>query len=195
MRKRRIFIGSVLLVVVSVLLYALFKKVSSSDEEAPIIVKNGSMDVVAGDDPGHNKHWKWVDVGGSNDKLFSHDPNQPHSNKNPGPLFVYVIGNPTGGCTALTSGEAVTVTYNDGFSIKFSRVQHGSSNNYFTHVEGSANQLKPVSAAPVPTLRHDATGYIDSVIVGSASPCTFANAAALSLICISPDDPSRACEQ
>lgn len=195
MRKKRIVVGTILVVAAATILYILLKKAASSDEEAPIIVKNGSMDVIAGDDAPHNKHWKWTDAGGAGNQRFFHDPKQPHSNTNPGPLFVYVIGNPSGGCTSLTSGNTVTVAYSDGFSITFSRVRHGASNNYFTHVEGSAPELTEVNGAPVPTLRHAANGFVSSVSIGTAAPCTFANAAAMSLICVSPDDPTDACEQ
>jgi hypothetical protein len=197
MRNKRIVVTTLFVVAAAAILYFLLKKAASSDEEAPIIVKNGSMDVIAGDDPPHNKHWKWVDVGGSNDQLFSHDPNQPHSSKNPGPLYVYVIGTPTSGCTSLTAGDTVVVAYSDDFFVTLSRVQHGSSNNYFTHVEGNRAELKPVNGAQMPTLRHDASaggGYVTSVKVGTAAPCQFANANALTRLCVSPDNPTDACK-
>lgn len=193
--RKRILVGSVLVVAIVALFY-LLKRASSSDEEAPIIVKNGgSMDVIAGDDVVHNKHWKWTDSGGAGNQSFFHDPTGPHSNKDPGPLFVYLIGSGAGTCTKLTTGDTVTVAYNDGFTLKFSRLQHGSSNNYYTHIDGNRPELTPVGGAKVPTLKHgDATGYIDSVTVGTANPCTFANAAALTRICVSPKDPTDDCE-
>ena len=194
MRKKRFLVGTVVVIAAIVLVYVILKRFSA-DEEAPIIVKNGSMDVVAGDDPGHNKHWKWTNPSSGGNPEFFHEAKYPHSNKNPGPLLVYVIGSPTGGCTKLTSGDTVTATFSDGFSIKFSRVQHGASNNYYTHAQASSPDLTEVSGSIIPTLRHAGSGFVESVAVGSAAPCTFANAAALTFICIGPDDPTAACEQ
>ena len=194
MRKKRIVVTGVLIVVVAAIAYLLYKRARSSDEEAPIIVKNGSMDVIAGDDVVHNKHWKWTDSGGAGNQSFFHDPTGPHSNKDPGPLFVYLIGTGSGSCGKLTTGDAVTVAYDDGFTVKFSRLQHGSSNNYFTHIDGNRAELNPASGAKVPTLKHEPTGFIKSVTVGTATPCTFADAAALTRICVSPKDPTDACE-
>jgi hypothetical protein len=195
MKKAAITVAVVAAVVTAVIVW---RVVTASDDEAPIIVKNGSMDVLAGDDPGHNRHWKWTRRGGGGNLVFIHDPTHPHGDVTPRPLYVYVMGQPVGGCTTQTSGDTVTVAFDDDFSIKISRVQLGSSPNYRLHVESSSpTGLDEVSGAGRPTLRHaaQASGYIKSVTVGSAAACTFPNAAALTRICISPDDPTQACEE
>jgi hypothetical protein len=196
MRKEIAYVATaVVIVAVAVVVW---KVVTSSEDEAPIIVKNGSMDVLAGDNPANNRHWKWTRATGSGNPVFVHDPTHPHGDVKAKQLLVHVMGQPANGCTAQTAGDTVTVAFDDGFSLKISRVQLGASGNYRLHVESSApTGLDEVSGATRPTLRHgvSGSGYIASVTVGSAPACTFPNAAALTRICVSPDDPKTACEE
>ena len=193
-RTAKIVAAAVVVVAVAVVIWI----VTSSEDEAPIIVKNGSMDVLAGDNPANNRHWKWTRATGGGNPVFVHDPTHPHGDVKAKQILVHVMGQPVNGCTTQTAGDTVTVAFDDGFSIKISRVQLGASGNYRLHVESSApTGLDEVSGVTRPTLRHGApgSGYIASVTVGSAPACTFPNAAALTRICVSPDDPKKACEE
>jgi len=93
-------------------------------------------------------------------------------------------------------GNAVTVTFVDGFSITLNRQAVGSSNRWRTHVEASAADLAEVSGATRPTLRHGelGDGSISKLQVGSDT-CNFSKASDLTRICITPDDATDGCEE
>jgi hypothetical protein len=194
MRTKRFLMYTVVTIAIVALAFAVYKLLSS-DEEPPIIVKNGSMDLLAGDDSPQNHHWKWDRNGGPSSHVFVHEAAYPHSKVKDQSLQVYVIGTPTGGCTTITAGDTVKLDFTDGFSLTLTRFQLGSSNQFRTRIEPSTTDLDEVQGAPRPTLRHpsDNTHFIKSVTFDNSTTCTFASREALTQICISPDDPSKAC--
>jgi hypothetical protein len=173
-----------------------------ADDEAPIIVKNGSMYLWAGFDPPNNGRWFW-----RKRPINDHHPKDgfyheiaagqpPDSTK----LFVQVH-RPDKDPLDL-SGDRVTVTYSDGFSVDFGR-DFDHNNRRHTRVEASASRVlvdatDPPSSTnrhPRPKLRYAGPtgGFIKSVTVDGKSAVVF-DKDGLKRICISRDFPIENCD-
>jgi hypothetical protein len=198
MRTKRFVTYTVLAVVVALGGYAIYKLLAA-DEDAPIIVRNGSMDVLAGKHASKNHRWKWNRRGGGGNPVFIHEPESAYGNDSFGALEVYVVASTK--CSSPMVANAVTVTFDDGFSITLTREALPSNNRYRTHVAASSPDLDEVVPAPTPpspprpTLRHGVpgVGYISKLQVGG-STCDFTKREDLTMICISPDDAKDGCD-
>lgn len=193
MRTKRFVTYTVLGVVVALAAYAIYR-FRAADEDAPIIVRNGSMDIFAGKHASKNHRWRWNRRGGSANPVFIHEPESAYGNDSFGALEVYVVAPPSTKCSSTMLANAVTVTYDDGFSVTLNRQALASSNRWRTHVEASGPDLADVPGASRPTLRHgtQGNGYISKLQVGSDT-CNFSKADD-PMICISPDDAKDGCE-
>ena len=170
--------GIVVVVVVAAVIYYLTK---AADEEAPIIVKNGSMYIDIDPTATWGEAGDWV--------------HQPASGTHSGELYVKVVlktGTPP---SCLGSGHPVRVDYNPGFNATFNVVPGGSS--YRTIVAPRAQLQRDPN---IPTrLRHgvDGQGRIESVVIpGSTMNCVIPDGQLIEVrICSSntETDPNRSC--
>ncbi len=152
----------------------------SDDDEAPIIVKNGSMDIEAG------SRWAWKQENDQNGvpESYVYDPDHLHFDVFNGGFWVKVSGSAIV-CSDTSfplHAQTVVVTFEPAFTVTFQRLRRGWTFWTLRNVVPAAD-LTLVGGSQL--LRHGKPneGYIKRVDVGTAN-CTFADATALKQIMI-----------
>ena len=149
MKNQKVLIGAGIVVVAPSAVAAFW--LLGADEEAPIIVKNGSMTVETASPA------EWADSGGQ----WTHDSKKTHG----GELWVKILV--TNGPPCTGSGHPVHVDFSQaGFQANFNVAGNGSSTAPYRTVVTPRGQLDKES--PI-RLRHGTagTGYITGVKIGS----------------------------
>jgi hypothetical protein len=175
-----VFVGA--LVVGGIYLYHLL--FAPPDEEPPIVVKNGSMDITIG-------QGQWVPDDPINPGGYVPSGGQSHDR------YDVKVDQGTGvTCEDNWNGlsgnvNKIDVSYTDKFSISVKSMNPAGKNK--TQVS-PINGLNPDPSNPA-TLRHDAPGFIDSVtvhVVGGGKPlnCYFDKRAATAIHICPPGHPA-----
>ena len=177
--------------VASVGVIAAFIRWIRSDDEAPIRVRNGSIEIEAGGSK--DNEWAWVHEpqGDNVDPMpsYSHEPKKKYGDS-ADQLWVKVTRN-SGACSSgnTARGKMVRVEYSEGGrSVTFKRGKSGGI-DWRTKVRRPQDLTLDSGARP-PVLRHGTpgVGFIKSVRVSGGGPdwsCTFDNGAELNVIEIS----------
>jgi hypothetical protein len=191
--KKVVAAGLIAVVVIgAVVIYQTF-----SEDERPIRVRNGSMEILAAAPDGKNA-WRWEleDQGDNVDPTpsYSHEPDDILIDTER-TLWVKVVRR-TGACASgdRTSGNTVRVEYTPGnFAATFKRGKSGSL-NYRTKVRPTSDLTLDTSPSP-PVLRHGTagTGFVARVRVNNWT-CEFPDANALDVIYICSSDNRAECQ-
>ena len=165
-----------------------------SDDERPIRVRNGSMEILAASDPGNE--WGWAsEPGGDNvdpTPSYSHEPRDHYFDRDKD-LWVKVVRR-SGTCAQgdTTSGRVVRVEYSENnFAATFKRGKSGVV-NYRTKVRPSGDLNLDANGK---VLRYGTAGVgrIAAVRVNNWS-CTFNEAAELEVIYICSSEDRVECQ-
>jgi hypothetical protein len=164
-----------------------------SDDERPIRVRNGSMEILAARDTDNEWTWELEPNGDGQDgsPSYSHEPRDTYFDRD-NTLWVKVVRR-SGTCEDgdKTSGNLVRVEYSENNAfVTFKRGRSGWW-NYRTKVR-PPNVLTLVSP---PVLRHGAqgSGFVSRVQVNNWS-CTFPDANALDTIYICSSENRAECQ-
>lgn len=167
-----------------------------SDDEAPIRVRNGSMEIQAGQDPDNEFAWELEPNGDNVDPTpsYSHEPRDHYIDLSKD-LWVRVVRR-TGTCASgdKATGRNVRIEFSENnFAATFKRGKSGTV-NYRTKARPSGD-LTPDTTQRPPVLRYGTTGsgFITSVRVNNWS-CTFENANVLDVIYICSSENSQECQ-
>lgn len=167
-----------------------------SDDERPIRVRNGSIEILAALDG--SKMWNWELEPNGDDQdpspSYSHEPQQPYIDRDRD-LWVKVVRR-SGSCENgdKTSGNLVRVEYSENNAfVTFKRGKSGAW-NYRTKVR-RPDVLTPVPGTTPPVLRHGSqgSGFVYRVRVNNWS-CTFADANALDTIYVCSSENRAECQ-
>lgn len=176
--------------------FAFLRSASSGDDEAPIIVKNGSMDILAGNDTTNTWAWNLEPSGDNVDRepSYSHEPANHYFDLSKD-LWVKVILR-TGTCTAAPTNGARQVVIDfseDNFKATVKRGKSGIL-DYRTKIRPSGQLTLDTTQTPQ-TLRYGTkgVGYITSVKSGGWS-CDFPNGDALDQIRICSSGNRQDCQ-
>lgn len=177
--KRLLLIGIAVvgtLLVVSVLLGLFnvgpraFRFLILSEDEPPIIVKNGTMDIA----PGVEWHWKGEDPDSGHYKAYSYQPNGiDFEFSDPGLwINVFAASNACTGASMPFHAPEVSISFSDNYVATFKR--HRGIVNYRVNVT-PGDKLTPPDAAGI--LRYGTSaGYITHLMApgpGGPLECTF----------------------
>ena len=167
-----------------------------SEDERPIRVRNGSIEILAAREGDRVWDWELEPEGDDQDpsSSYSHEPQQHYFDRDKD-LWVKVVRR-SGACESgdKTSGNLVRVEYSQNNSfVTFRRGKSGAW-NYRTKVR-RPDDLAPVPGATPPTLRHGTpgSGFVNRVQVNNWS-CTFADANALDTIYICSSENRSECQ-
>jgi hypothetical protein len=174
----------------------------SADEEAPIVVKNGSLDIIAGSATDNN--WTWeTEVGDNEDASPSYSYEPQHKYRDRSKFHWVKVTMQSGTCNPnqpTTSGKAVQVeyTYNPGTgnTTKEVTLKRGASGwfDYRTKVRPSADLTAGTdSTTGRPKLSFTVNGYISRVKVDNWS-CTFSDASAQPVLTVCSSDNRKECQ-
>lgn len=175
-----------------------------SDDEAPIRVRGGSMEIHAALTNDNEWAWSLEEDGDNVDSRasYSHEPDDSYTDRSKD-LWVKVLRR-TGTCASgdRATGKMVRVDYSDGFTATFKRGKSGWW-NYRTKVR--PRELTLDAGATPPVLRHGSAGvgHITRVRVNGGTDdtsttdqweCTFNDANALDVIYICSSDDRQECQ-
>ena len=173
----------------------------AADEEAPITVKNGSLDIVAGS--ATDNSWTWETEAGDNEDgspSYSYEPQHKYRDRS---KFHWVkVTMQSGTCTPnqpTASGKTVQIqyTYNTGTgnTIKEVTLKRGASGwfDYRTKVRPSADLTPGTDSTGRPKLSFTVNGFISQVKVDNWS-CTFSDASAQPVVTVCSSDKRNDCQ-
>ena len=179
--------------ILSMLSYALFGvfKIHKmlSDDEAPIRVRNGSLEFEAGNQLNPPRRWKWEEKGPDNREQtpsYSHEPEHLDIDTDE-EMWVKVIPSDKSDASCRSgeyvfSGDRVILEYQEANSKFIARLRRGKRAvlgvNYRTKVRPKDNY-----ALEGKFLRYKGVGYIAEVSAGDGK-CTFTKAADLLVIAV-----------
>jgi hypothetical protein len=177
--------------------------VLSADEEAPIIVKNGSLVIVAGVDK--DNQWSWTPETGDNEESspsYSYEPTHKYRDRSK-THWVKVASMQSGSCSAgqTATGQVVNIDYVYGGEpqkTKNIRIRRGTSGwwDYRTKVRPSDLEVGTVPDTTPngrPALIFPEDGFISAIRVDNWS-CTFPNVAADPQIWVCASDKRAECQ-
>jgi hypothetical protein len=178
---------------------------SLSDDEAPIRVRNGSIEIQAEQDPENEWVWEQEPNGDNVDSTpsYSHEPVDSYIDREKN-LWVKVVRQ-TGACASgdKATGKTVRVRFSENnITVRFKRGRSGPW-NYRTKVRRTTDLTPDITLKP-PVLRHGTagSGYITSVsVTGGVGDndqdtwsCSFGNANGLGTIFICSSANKQACQ-
>lgn len=175
--------------------------VLTSDEEAPIIVKNGSLLIVAG--AAEQNEWAWTKEDGDNEESspsYSYEPTHKYRDRSK-MHWVKVSSMQSGSCTnnqMTASGKTVNIDYIYGNGqTKSVGIRRGASGplriDYRTKVRPQDLTVGTDSETGRSALIFPDSGYISAIRVDNWS-CTFPNVAADPQISVCASDKSAECQ-
>jgi len=182
--------------------------VLSADEEAPIIVKNGSLVIVAGVDK--DNEWSWTPETGDNEESspsYSYEPTHKYRDRSK-THWVKVASMQSGSCSGgqTTTGQVVNIDYvyvkpndpNEPKQTKNIRIRRGASGfwDYRTKVRPSDLEVGTVPDTNPngrPALIFPVDGFISAIRVDNWS-CTFPDVTADPQIWVCASDKRAECQ-
>lgn len=174
--------------------------VLSADEEAPIIVKNGSLVIVAGVDK--DNQWSWTKEDGDNEESspsYSYEPTHKYRDRSK-THWVKVSSMQSGSCTTnriTASGKTVNIDYKYGDQTKSVRIRRGASGliDYRTKVRPPDLTVGTDSETGRSALIFPDNGYISAISVPDDNwSCTFPDVAADPQIWVCASDKRAECQ-
>jgi hypothetical protein len=159
--------------------------VLSADEEAPIIVKNGSLEIIAGVDK--DNQWAWEREDGDNQESspsYSYEPTHKYRDRSR-THWVKVLM-PSASCPSgpTATGKVIKIdyVYDNGQKTKLITIRRGASGflriDYRTKVRPSDLTVGADPKTGRPALVFPDNGYISAIRVDNNWSCTFPDATA-----------------
>jgi len=189
-------------VVVYYALVGLYKLRPLAEDEAPIRVRNGSLDILVGTSEDAGKKWRWKRKEGDDrdsSPSYSHEPDQGGRDEDIG-LWVKVV--PKNGAqprcddnSLRFEGEIVMVKYTSGNSTYVAKIRRGNKNILGNHYRTRVRLPNDFTLVDDGTLRHGETGagYISQVRSENGA-CSFQSAQELEEILICSSARNTKCQ-